>query len=75
MTGMTMIQTMTMIRKVVDGEECVHGDDFRMMNMLITMIQEIGKARAEIRAGVMVMKRRMTMGIQEVLIQEEDSAA
>jgi hypothetical protein len=64
-----------MTRKVVDEEVCVQGDDFRMINMLITMIQEIGKARAGIKAEVMVMKRGMITDIQEVLIQEEDLAA
>lgn len=74
MTGMTMIQTMTMIRDAVDVEVCVQPGDFRMMNMPITMIQEIGKVWAETSAEVMVMKR-MIMGIQEDLIQEEDLAA
>lgn len=39
------------------------------------MIQEIEKARAGIKAEVMVMKRGMITDIQEVLIQEEDLAA
>ena len=37
------------------------------------MIQEIGKDKEEIKAGVMVMKKMMIMiVIQEVIIQEED---
>lgn len=66
---------MIMIRKIVDVEECAQGGDFRTMIMLTTMIREIGKARAEIKAGVMVMMRKMIMGIQEVRIQEEDLVA
>lgn len=45
------------------------------MIMKIMMIQEIGKAREEIKVGVMVIRKKMIMVIHVVLIQEEDLEA
>ena len=75
MTGMMMIQIMTVETGVWTQAEISRTRMSMKMIMKIMMIQEIGKAREEIKVVVMVIRKKMIMVIHVVLIQEEDLEA